>query len=62
MRKLTKEQKIELYQKRQTGATIGELSKAYALRKEGVKYLIRLIDEHGYGILRTDIAASTARR
>lgn len=52
MRKLTKEQKIELYQKRQAGATIGELSKTYALRKEGVKYLIRLIDEHGYGILR----------
>ena len=52
MRKLTKEQKIELYQKRQAGATIGELSRAYALRKEGIKYLIRLIDTHGYGILR----------
>ncbi len=52
MRKLTKNQKVELYEKRQAGATIGELSRAYALRKEGIKYLIRLIDTHGYGILR----------
>ncbi len=52
MRKLTKNQKVELYEKRQAGATISELSRAYALRKEGIKYLIRLIDTHGYGILR----------
>ena len=52
MRKLTNNQKVELYDKRQAGATIGELSRAYALRKEGIKYLIRLIDTHGYGILR----------
>ena len=52
MRQLTKNQKVELYEKRQSGATIGELSRAYALRKEGIKYLIRLIDTHGYGILR----------
>ena len=52
MRKLTKNQKVELYEKRQAGATIGERSRAYALRKEGIKYLIRLIDTHGYGILR----------
>ncbi len=52
MRKLSKAQKMELYEKRQSGATISELSKSYRLRKEGVKYLIRLIDMHGYGILR----------
>ncbi|WP_075878253.1 helix-turn-helix domain-containing protein [Merdibacter massiliensis] len=52
MRKLTREQKIELYEKRLAGATISELSKEFALRKEGVKYLLRLINMHGYSILR----------
>lgn len=52
MRKLSREQKIELYEKRQAGITINALAKEYGLRKEGVKYLIRLIDVHGYDILR----------
>ena len=52
MKKLTREQKIMLYEQRRLGATITELSKTFHLRREGVKYLIRLIDMHGYGILR----------
>ena len=52
MRKLTREQKIELYQKRKSGATLQELSDEFHLRKEGIKYMIRMIDQHGYEILR----------
>lgn len=52
MRKLTREQKIMLYEQRRLGATITELSKTFHLRREGVKYLIRLIDRHGYSVLR----------
>ena len=52
MKKLTREQKIEVYEKRKQGMTIQELSSCYGLRKEGIKYLIRLIDQHGYQILR----------
>ena len=52
MKKLTREQKIEGYEKRKQGMTIQELSSCYGLRKEGIKYLIRLIDQHGYQILR----------
>lgn len=51
MRKLTKEQKIELCQRRKEGVTIGELAKEYQLNRDGVKYLIRLVDVHGIDIL-----------
>ena len=52
MRKLTYAQKIELYEKRQAKASIQELADFYSIRKESVKYLVRLIDYHGYGVLR----------
>ena len=51
MRKLTKEQKIELCQRRKEGVTIGELAKEYQLNRDGVKYLIRPVDVHGIDIL-----------
>lgn len=51
MRKLTKEQKINIYKKRKAGATINALANEYSLRKESIKYLLRLIDQHGYDIL-----------
>ena len=50
--KLTKEQKIELYQKSKQGISVLNLSKEYGIRHSGIKYLIRLIDLHGIEILR----------
>ncbi|RGB54928.1 MULTISPECIES: IS3 family transposase [Erysipelotrichaceae] len=54
MSKLTKEQKIEIYEKRKQGRSISSLSKEYAILIGNVKYLIRLLDKHGESILRKD--------
>lgn len=51
MAKLTREQKIELYKKRKGGQTISSLSKEYQINVHNIKYLIRLIDRHGFDIL-----------
>lgn len=50
--KLTREQKIEMYNKRKQGANISDLANQYGIRKGNVQYLIRLIDAHGIDILR----------
>lgn len=52
MGKLTRDQRIELYQMYKEGWAIGALSREYGICKENVKYLIRLIDEHGTAVLR----------
>lgn len=54
MSKLTREQKIEMYHKRESGVTVRELAKEYKIRKDNIHYLIRLIEKHGEGILRND--------
>lgn len=54
MSKLTREQKIEIYEKRKLGKSIQELSKEYHIRKENIKYLIRLIDRHGSHVVHKD--------
>lgn len=54
MSKLTREQKIEIYEKRKLGKSIQELSKEYYIRSDNIKYLIRLIDRHGSHVLRKD--------
>ena len=51
---LTREQKIEIYEKRKLGKSIQELSKEYYIRSDNIKYLIRLIDRHGSHVLRKD--------
>ena len=51
-RKLYKADLIEMNERRKEGATLRELSKAYGVRKEIVKYHLRLMDLHGYAILR----------
>ena len=53
MSKLTYDDKINIYQERKQGNTINNISKKYGVKKSVIKYLIRLIDKHGYGILRT---------
>lgn len=54
MGKLTREQKIEIYEKRKQGISYIQLSKQYGIRRANIQYLIRLIDSHGFEILRQD--------
>lgn len=54
MVKLTREQKVEIYEKRKKGQTISSLANEYQINIANIKYLIRLIDTNGLDILRTD--------
>ena len=54
MAKLTKEQKIEIYERRLNGETIKSLALNFNINIHNIEYLIRLIDRHGYSILRED--------
>ncbi len=53
MSKLSYKDKINIYQERKQRNTMNIISKKYGVRKDIIKYLIRLIDKHGYDILRT---------
>lgn len=53
MSKLSYEDKINIYLERKNGNTINNISKKYNVRKDVIKYLVRLINKHGYNILRT---------
>lgn len=53
MRKLSYEDRIEIYNKRKAGETLNILHSKYGITTHNIKYLCRLIDKHGYGILRT---------
>ena len=52
--KLTREEKIEIFERRKMGETISSLTKAFNIRESNIKYLIALIKKHGYNILRED--------
>ena len=54
MTKLTREQRLEIYELRKKGESISNLSKVYNISADKIWYLIRLIDMHGYNILRKD--------
>ena len=51
--KLSYEDRINIYKERKEGNTISSLSKKYNIRETRIKYLIRLIDKHGFDILKT---------
>ena len=53
MSKLSYEDKINIYQERKNGNTISNISKKYNIRKNVIKYLVKLIAKHGYDVLRT---------
>lgn len=53
MSKLSYEDKISLYNDRKNGMTINTLVSKYGIRHEGIEYLTRLIDKHGFDILKT---------
>ena len=52
--KLTRQQKLDIYAKRQAGHTISQLALEYGINKSGIEYLCRLIDKHSPDILRQD--------
>ena len=54
MSKLSYEDRINLYNDRKKGVSIGNLSAKYQIRDCMVKYIVSLIDKHGYDILRTN--------
>ena len=54
MSKLTRENKIEIYERRKNGETISSLAKAFDVHKSNIEYLIALIKKHGFDILRKD--------
>ena len=54
MSKLTYDDKINLYNDKKNGMSIGSLSNKYKVRKCVVNYLTALIDKHGVDILRTN--------
>lgn len=53
MSKLTYENRIDIYNKIKNGESPTYLSKQYAIGIDKIRYLVRLIDKHGYDILRT---------
>ncbi len=53
MSKLSYEDKINIYNEKKNGETRINLSKKYMIGKDKIDYLTRLIDKHGYDILRT---------
>ncbi len=53
MSKLSYEDKINIYNERKQGNSVINISKRYDVRTDVIKYLIRLIDKHGYDILGT---------
>ena len=54
MSKLKREDKIEIYERRKNGETISSLAKDFDVQESNIKYLIALIEKHGYDILRKD--------
>ena len=54
MSKLSYEDKINIYNNKKEGMSINALSKKYDVRDNVIKYLIRVIDKHGYEVLRTN--------
>ena len=53
MSKLSYEDKIEIYNKKKEGISLSSLASKYGVRKSVINYLTRLIDNHGFEILRT---------
>ena len=54
MSKLTYEDKINLYNDRKNGMSVGSLSIKYNIRTCSIDYMVALIDKHGVDILRTE--------
>ena len=54
MGKLTFEDKLNVYYEKKEGKSLSYLSNKYNIDLAGIKYLIRLIDKHGFDVLKTN--------
>ena len=54
MSKLSYEDKINIYNNKKEGISITALLKKYDVSDSVIKYLARVIDKHGYEVLRTN--------
>jgi len=54
MSKLSYEDKIEIYNKRKKGEALNSLHSKYGITTHNIQYLVRLIDKHGFDVLRTN--------
>ena len=54
MSKLSYEERINLYYDRKNSMSFPSIKSKYGINKSGVEYLVRLIDKHGFDILRTN--------
>ena len=54
MGKLTFEDRINIYNEKKDGKSLAYLCHKYSINSSGIKYLIRLVDKHGFDILRTN--------
>ena len=52
MTKISYEERINLYYDRKNGKSFPSLKSKYGINKSGIEYLVRLIDKHGFDILR----------
>lgn len=52
MKKLTYENKIDIYNKRKAGLSRSQIANIYNVNITTIKYLVRLIDKHGFKILK----------
>ena len=53
MGKLSYEDKIKIYYEKKKGRTRKDIACEYKIQQSNVQYLVRLIDKHGFDILRT---------
>ena len=50
--KFTFEDKVQIYKERKLGTTFSKLQLKWKMQKSKIKYLVRLVDKHGFDILR----------
>lgn len=53
MGKLSYEDKIKIYYEKKKGRSRKDIAAEYKIQQSNVQYLVRLIDKHGFDILRT---------
>ena len=53
MSKLSYEDKINIYYEKKKGRSRKDIASEYKIQQSNVQYLVRLIDKHGFNILRT---------
>ncbi len=53
MTKISYEERTYLYYDRKNGMSFASLKSKYGINKYGIEYLVRLIDIHGFDIIRT---------